>query len=123
MEMNNLKNFEQFNEGFKEIKTWASKKLDPGDYGDTLLNILRNNIKPKFNPKYLKMGHTPGESKNKGYIYDDGTYNIEVIGGGGEFNNPPRMFLNGESVTRRVNKYIIMEYFNYFDEQYKINNE
>jgi hypothetical protein len=30
--------FERYNEGFRDIKTWADKKINPGDYGSTMLD-------------------------------------------------------------------------------------
>lgn len=115
MEMNNLQGYTQFNEG---IRKWASKKFNPGDYGSTMSDILKNNIKPHFKIKYLTAGYTRGESQELGYIYKDGNYDVEVFGGGGEYNNPPRMYLNGEPITTKINKKIILDYYNFFDKMY-----
>lgn len=115
MEMNNLQNYTQFNEG---LRKWVNSKIENMSYDSTLSDILKNNIKPNFRFNRLTAGYTPGESQDRGYTYKDDNYEIEVIAGGGEYNTPPRMFLNGDPITTKVSKKIIMDYYNYFDKMY-----
>jgi len=111
--------FEQFNEG---IKTWASKKLKPGYYGNAIEHIFKNVIKPGFKSKYLTMGYTAGESRNKMYEFNNDLFNIKVSMGGGEYNVPPSMYLNGKDITSEINKNIISDIYNFFDEKYNEND-
>lgn len=113
-EMNNLKDYTQFNEGLKE---WFGRNINPGNHGRIIKNIFENNIVPNFRLEDLSQISTTYINV---YSYNIITGNqIDVSLGGyiGGVHIEPFIWIDKKRWD--INKEIIKDIYNYFDKKYK----